>query len=120
MIYPIIALIILAVGFSAGWGVRGWRADSEELARQEQIREDTARHEKAVDAAAVKHEQFKSSAAAREQVVVKEVERVVERPVYRNVCLDDDGLRILNSDIAARTSSGVASSAVPSASTPSR
>lgn len=30
------------------------------------------------------------------RTIVQSVDKVVDRPVYRNVCLDDDGLRLVN------------------------
>lgn len=58
--------------------------------------------------------------AVRERVVVKEVERVLEKPMYRSVCLDDDGLRILADDIAASNARRELEPPVPAASSPSR
>jgi hypothetical protein len=34
------------------------------------------------------------------RTITKTVDRIVERPVYRSVCLDDDGLRAANDAIA--------------------
>jgi hydroxylamine reductase (hybrid-cluster protein) len=59
-----------------------------------------------------KSEQLARSAAAlaklrrergqKSEQIEREVERIVERPVYRNVCFDADGLRIVNDAIADR------------------
>jgi hypothetical protein len=51
--------------------------------------------------------QGKSEAVRGETVreIYREVAKIVDRPVYRNVCLDADGLRILSS--AAATANGV-------------
>lgn len=38
--------------------------------------------------------------------ITQEVERVVEKPVYRDVCLDADGLRILSQAIDAAAGAG--------------
>lgn len=56
-----------------------------------------AHKQQAADAAYQKH-QAANAAAQRVQYV--EIEKIIERPVYRNVCLDDDGLRELNRAIA--------------------
>lgn len=36
------------------------------------------------------------------RTITQQVDRVVERPVYRNVCLDDDGLRLINAAAAGK------------------
>ena len=43
-----------------------------------------------------------------ERTVVRETTKVVERPVYRNVCLDPDGVRLINADKEGKAS-GIAS-----------
>lgn len=34
------------------------------------------------------------------RTITEEIERVVEKPVYRDMCLDDDGLRLANAALA--------------------
>ena len=36
------------------------------------------------------------------RTITQEVNRVVEKPIYRNVCLDADGLRLANDALAGR------------------
>lgn len=110
----LIALAVAsAVAFGSGWGVRGWRADSQRVAEIERAAKDQAIRVERVDVAAVSHEKYKAAVAVREKAVAKEVERVVQEPVYRNVCLDDDGLRILAEDIAARAPAGQSAPGLP-------
>ncbi|MGH7260147.1 MAG: hypothetical protein ACREI9_05630 [Nitrospiraceae bacterium] len=51
--------------------------------------------------------------------ITKTVDRIVERPTYRNVCLDDDGLRAVNAALAgsradsAESGSGVSGVGAP-------
>lgn len=47
------------------------------------------------------------------RVITKEIDRVVEKPVYRDVCLDADGLRILSAAIAGAAAPGQPAAAVP-------
>lgn len=60
--------------------------------------------------------------AAREvqyATITKTVDRIVDRPVYRDVCLDADGLRNINAALAGKANDpGVAASSVPSAPAP--
>lgn len=41
------------------------------------------------------------------------VEKIVERPVYRNVCLDDDGLRAANAALGGSTTPSEPNDSVP-------
>lgn len=50
------------------------------------------------------YEKLKSEQRVKNEVVIKEVQKIVDRPVYRNICIDDDGLRQLNSLISQNTS----------------
>ena len=68
--------------------------------------------------AARKREQEASAAAAaaleaerkKRRVVIREVtnyvDKIIDRPVYRNVCLDPDGLRCVNAAILGTDSTG--------------
>jgi len=48
------------------------------------------------------------------QKVQNDVEKIVEKPIYRNVCLDDDGLRAANSALTAgATATGSTPAEVP-------
>lgn len=42
----------------------------------------------------------KAAAENKEQIRYVQVQKIVDRPVYHNVCLDADGLHIINSAIA--------------------
>lgn len=98
----VLAAIIFASGAAGGikWHV-GIVASRDLAAQNEAFRKSELRTS-AVDTAAVKHEQFKARVEVREVQVLKEVDRVIEKNVYSNVCIDDDGLRIIAADIAAR------------------
>ncbi len=91
----------LVLGFGSGWEVQGWRMDAA-LAdiERKQLAEQAARVAKA-DAAAVLHEAAREQIKTEIQTVIREVPRVVEKPVYRNVCLDGDGLRLVRQAIGA-------------------
>jgi hypothetical protein len=114
-VYVAIALGLIISGFTGGWKVRDWKSAKDDQARTEQTAKETAIRAQRIDTAAVSHEDFKVRASVRERIVVKEVDRVIKEPVYLNECIDDDGLRILASDIAARTlAPSVSASGVPS------
>lgn len=107
-IKALVVAVGVAVAFGAGWMANGWRLnakyDAERLAA-----------EKAAKAAYdAKAKQYNEASAALEaarnereivyRTITKTVEKVVERPVYRNVCIDDDGLREINNALAGRAS----------------
>lgn len=50
------------------------------------------------------YEQVKSEQRIKVETVTREVQKIIDRPVYNNVCLDDDGLQQLNSLITGNTS----------------
>lgn len=110
--YAGIALASLALGFLGGWKTEAWRHDAAQLDAQRAATAKFKRDEKRVDVAAVGHEEFK----AKEEIVyvdrVRIVTKLVDRPVYRNQCIDDDGVRLLNDAIAGRPTAGEPAPAV--------
>lgn len=50
------------------------------------------------------YEQLKSEQRVKVETVTREVQKIIERPVYNNVCIDDDGLRNINSLIPNNSS----------------
>jgi hypothetical protein len=90
------AAVLIGV-FLAGWHVRGWKADSDELIAQkasartvEVFREHEANVAKTLEE---KLAQLKANSKVVERHY--ETQKVFERPVYRNECVDDDGLRYI-------------------------
>ena len=43
------------------------------------------------------YEQLKSEQRVITETKIREVQKIIERPIYSNVCIDDDGLHIINS-----------------------
>ncbi|QTD62712.1 hypothetical protein [Acinetobacter towneri] len=50
------------------------------------------------------YETLKSEQRVQVETVTREVQKIIERPVYSNYCFDDDGLQQLNSLIASGAS----------------
>jgi hypothetical protein len=100
-----IALALYLVGVGSGWLVRGTVADAEHAATDRAVEAFRASEARISAALETKLARLK----ANERVIEREVTKVVDRPVYRNVCLDDDGLRLIE---AARDPAGSAG-AVP-------
>lgn len=118
-LYILVAIFMagLLSGGASGWKARSWKADSEDKARLEAEAEVKRLRARQVDDAAQWLEVKRAAAEIRWRTVTKEVEKVVEKPVYRSDCLDADGLRLIAEQVNARTS-GQPAPAVPSASAP--
>ena len=50
------------------------------------------------------YEQVKSEQRIKVETVTREVQKIIDRPVYNNVCLDDDGVSAINSLITSDSS----------------
>jgi len=92
----LIAFGLLAfVCFSAGWKVNGWRWEAKEAAKLQELAEAQARADKRSYDASSGFEKDKRDVEKVFETVRVEVEKIVTRPVYRNICIDGDGLREL-------------------------
>ncbi len=108
-------LVGLALGGAGAWTVQGWRWRAADAERMELEREARLALERRADAAAQQLEQAREGIRAQQRVITREVERVVESPVYRDVCLDADGLQLVAKAAGAAASAGQPSPAVPAA-----
>lgn len=105
------AAVAAVLSFGAAWKIQAWRwsaADAERLRAEQLAAEQRARQ---ADAASAGHEKDRTQARVQFQTIYRDVDRVVEKPIYRNVCIDADGMRQLARAV------GVAE---PAASEPSR
>lgn len=116
-------LILLLAVFVGGMmvGIK-WHAGQDaikENARQVNQRATERLQRQNSNTAAVAHESDKVRIETEYRDVIKEVQRVVEKPVYRNVCLDPDGLSVIGDALArAYNDPGESGNAVPKAATP--
>jgi hypothetical protein len=98
-VYVAVFLFALSTGFAGGWKVQAWRYGAQEAERLavehavEEQRRDVA------DTASAGLETDRTAIRTEFKTIYSEVERVVEKPVYRDVCIDADGLRILSGAI---------------------
>ena len=51
------------------------------------------------------YEKLRSEQNTKVETVTREVQKIVERPIYFNRCIDDDGVHQINSLIEAKHSS---------------
>lgn len=95
-VYAAIAAAIFSAGLGVGHKItsNAWKAEqtavvSKELSdyKAEAVQENTA---------AKATEDKKDEVKVIYQTITKTVDRIIDRPIYRNVCFDDDGLRAAN------------------------
>lgn len=82
-------LIAIVASFSFGWKTKGWYEDSKDLAAQKAVKE-------AQSAIAKQLEEKIQDLRANERVVEKEKLRIIEKPVYKNICLDEEAVALIN------------------------
>lgn len=99
LMYGLLALAVL--GALGGIYGAGYRSGSNSVMNEWQTasREQRDREAKAGQKAAEKKEAGDAKAKVVYRKITQEVERVVEKPVYRNVCLDDSGLSVARAAI---------------------
>ncbi len=51
------------------------------------------------------YERVKAEQSTKVETVTREVQKIVERPVYKSSCIDDDGMQQLNELIKAGNTS---------------
>lgn len=104
--YAATALVAVAIGFTGGWKTQGWRWDAAEKQRIEQ---EAKERQKQLDRAHTASATFEGKRTANEthyRTVTVTLEKIVDRPVYLNQCMDADGLQQLNAQIARATDPG--------------
>ena len=93
----IAAGVALALAFGAGWWLRGLQVKAATV-DQTKAQADVKQAQRTSEAVQT-HAEAKVKTEIRYVTTVKEVEKLVERPVYLERCMDDDGLRVLNAQI---------------------
>ena len=113
-IWAAVCAVAFAAGGAASWKVQEWRHGAKEADRLESVAENKRMNERAADQGATAHEADRAKIRTQFITITKEAERVIlEKPVYRNICLDDDGLHILAGAIDGQQPSGEPAPAVP-------
>lgn len=107
--YALNALYVVA--FLAGWLANSWHADSMELVATK------AAQATSIDRQAGELKQAEilqttlSRLQANEKTIIRENVKLVDRPVYHNICLDGDGL--YNANAAKNGTPSKSSAGVP-------
>lgn len=92
--YAINALYVVA--FLGGWLTNSWYSDSLELVATKAAQVASQDFQGAQLKQAEILQSTLSRLQANEKTIIRENVKLVDRPVYRNVCLDPDGLRNAN------------------------
>lgn len=101
----IVALSLFVLGLLIGaystYTITSWKRDSEQLAieqAKQEFQEQFTKHESSISKILQdKLIQLRSN----EREIIREIPKIITRDVYHNNCIDNDGLRVLES---ARTS----------------
>ena len=102
----IAAGVALVLAFGAGWGLRGLQIKAATVDQTKAQAQADVKQAQRTSTAVQQHAQTKTETEIRYVTTVKEVEKLVERPVYLERCMDDDGLRVLNAQILGTNSPG--------------
>lgn len=99
----ILALLVFILGYA--WYANGLAGDlrtaqSDCDARVEKVLKPCKDAEKAAQTNANKvseqHEEEKQAERVRTEIINTQVEKIIERPVYSDVCFDADGMSVVN------------------------
>lgn len=94
--YALTALIAAALSAATAWQIQDWRFDAKELSRLQVEVESRRMREKAISLAGENYEKAKEKERVQYKVVTETIERIVDRPVYSNICIDEDGILAIN------------------------
>lgn len=111
--YAATALIAAALSAAAVWNIQNWRFDAQDKQRIEAQAEQRRTQEKAASSASIGFEQDKTKNENRTRTVYVKVDKIIDRPIYRSVCVDADGLRLLNGAIGRADDAGESGSPLP-------
>ena len=89
----------LVLAFGTGWWLRGLQVKTATVDQTKAQAQADVQQAQRTSTAVQQHAQTKTETEIRYVTTVKEVEKLVERPVYLERCMDDDGVRILNAQI---------------------
>ena len=114
MIYTHAAVAIVAAVLSAAgaWQLQGLRFDAREKERIEAAAELARNNRQAAQSASEGFENDRTKTEIKYRTITRQVEKIVERPSYRNVCFDEPGLHALRSAIGAGGDTGEPQDAV--------
>ncbi len=106
LLYLVLALAVLGVISGIGYKVYQAGRDAERLEWEAKADQQRQNEELRIASAAAAYEVQRGKAKPIYRTITQTVDRLVDRPVYRNVCFDDDGLRCANAAIRGESAAG--------------
>lgn len=100
-----LAVIAVLIGILFWWNADVKKAyqkgrDDMTLEISNRLKEEAIKKAKEQRAQSEQYQDQKAEREEKERIRYVEVQKIVERPVYRNVCIDSDGLSVINAAIA--------------------
>jgi hypothetical protein len=96
LLYAILAIVILGILAGIGRSIYSAGAKAVRLEWEEANRIQREREAKQANEAATKVEVKSAKAKIVYRTITEQVDKYIDRPVYRNICFDADGLRDAN------------------------
>jgi len=93
--YLIVGGVSFVIGFGSAWQVQDWRHDSKVLKADQKIE---VRQDENINKAQVASTQFEAKQNETKtefKTIYRDVEKIIYRPVYNNICFDADGLQLI-------------------------
>ena len=100
LLYGLLALAVLGALSGIAYKIHDAGYEQAKLECTEAAAAQRAAEATVAAAAATKKESGDAKARVIYRTITRDVDRIVERPVYRNVCLDSDGLRSVNAALS--------------------
>jgi len=104
--YLIVGGVSFVIGFGSAWQVQDWRHDSKVLKADQKIE---VRQDQNIDKAQVASTQFEekqNETKTEFKTIYRDVEKIIYRPVYNNICFDADGLQLITKAVENTISTG--------------
>ncbi len=100
-----LAVIIAIIGLVFWWDASVKKAyqkgrDDMTLEISNRLKEEAIKKAQEQRAQSEQYQDQKAEREEKERIRYVEVQKIVERPVYRNVCIDSDGVSVINAAIA--------------------
>ena len=97
---------VFGFGFGSAWQVQDWRHDSKVLKADQKIE---VRQDENINKAQVASTQFEvkqSETKTEFKTIYRDVEKIVYRPIYTNICFDADGLQLVTRSVENTITTG--------------
>ena len=103
--WKLVAVLVCAVLVVSAWQYdhaaqykRGWESMAAEISGR--LKDAAIEKAKSDQVISEKYQTGKAVREEKERVRYVQVQKIVEKPVFRNVCVDSDGLSVINAAIA--------------------